>query len=183
MLNQLQNVLIASTSPIWVKITDFGLSKREKGTVLRTSCGTSGYIAPELIGLLPQTSNRASYARFVDIWSLGVMVHEILTSEIPFLQVDLDLISESGLDFESSVPEVDMAHLYEYCRGYRGFPMDSLENSKVSERGKDFVMGLLVANPCARMSATDALGSPWLLDGSREISGNLKSAQWQWKKP
>lgn len=170
MPSRLQNVLIASTSPIWVKITDFGLSKREKGTVLRTNCGTSGYIAPELIGLLPRSSNRESYARSVDIWSLGIMTHEVLTSEIPFLQVDSDRMSESGFESELLAPEIDMAHLYEYCYGHKGFPLDSLQNSQVSEKGQKFVMGLLVANPSARMSATDALESPWLLEKDQETS-------------
>lgn len=170
-------MLIASTDPIWVKITDFGLSKREKNTVLRTNCGTSGYIAPELIGLLPQTSSRISYARAVDIWSLGIMVHEILTSQIPFLQTDLDPMSESGFESELAPPEVDMAQLYEYCHGYREFPIESLQNSQVSKDGKDFVMGLLVANPSARMSATDALKSLWLLDRSQEIGGELQTSQ------
>lgn len=169
-LSRLQNVLIASTFPIWVKITDFGLSKREKGTVLRTNCGTSGYIAPELIGFLPRSSNRESYARSVDIWSLGIMTHEVLTSEIPFLQVDSDRMSESGFESELLAPEVDMAHLYEYCRGHKGFPLESLQNSQVSEKGQDFVMGLLAANPSDRMSATDALESPWLLEKDQETS-------------
>lgn len=125
---------------------------------------------------MPQTSNRESYARAVDIWSLGIIVHEILTSEIPFLQTDSDQMSESGFESELAPPEVDMTQLYEYCRGYREFPIESLQNSQVSKDGKDFVMGLLVANPRARLSAADALKSPWLLDRSQELSEELQAS-------
>lgn len=104
------------------------------------------------------------------------MVHEILTSEIPFLQTDLDPISESGFESELAQPEVDMAQLYEYCYGYKEFPIESLQNSQVSKDGRDFVMGLLVAKPSARMSATDALMSPWLLDRSQEIGGEFQAS-------
>lgn len=125
---------------------------------------------------MPQTSNRASYARAVDIWSLGIIVHEILTSEIPFLQTDSDQMSESGFESELAPPEVDMTQLYEYCHGYREFPIESLQNSQVSKDGKDFVMGLLAASPRARMSAADALKSPWLLDRSQELSEELQAS-------
>lgn len=47
------------------------------------------------------------------------MVHEILTLEIPFLQTDVDPISESGFGSELAQPEVDMAQLYEYCYEYK----------------------------------------------------------------
>lgn len=126
---------------------------------------------------MPQTSNRESYARAVDIWSLGIIVHEILTSEIPFLQTDSDQMSESGFESELAPPEVDMTQLYEYCHGYREFPIESLQNSQVSKDGKDFVMGLLVANPRARLSAASALKSPWLLDRSQEIGGKPQTPQ------
>lgn len=48
-----------------------------------------------------------------------------------------------------------MAQLYEYCYGYKEFPIESLQNSQVSKDGRDFAMGLLVVNPSTQMSAEE----------------------------
>ncbi|KAF8247665.1 Pkinase-domain-containing protein, partial [Wilcoxina mikolae CBS 423.85] len=73
-----QNIFVLSKSPsIWVKIADFGLSKRLIGdTVLRTQAYTKNYAAPEVCGF--------EYTNSVDIWSVGVITYEILTKKVPF---------------------------------------------------------------------------------------------------
>lgn len=89
-----QNILITSTtSPIEINITDFGISKQVQGTQLKTTCGIENYKALELRRLLPTAPRRRrrrgegpeTYTNAVDIWSLGTLVHVILTSELPFL--------------------------------------------------------------------------------------------------
>lgn len=48
-----QNILVASLSPIKVKITDFGVSKRAvDGPSFQTQVGTSSYMAPKVWGFL-----------------------------------------------------------------------------------------------------------------------------------
>lgn len=133
---------------------------------LRTSCGTSGYRAPELIGLLPRNFKNGKYTNAVDIWSLGIITHEILTSEIPFRlsESSMTLESDSGINTEPQTPEVDMDLVFEYCRDRRGFPVDALERSGVGKEGVDFVMRLLAAGPEARISAKDCLECAWLLE-------------------
>lgn len=162
---------MASLSPIWVKISDFGISKQSLGTSLRTAGGTLCYQAPELLGLLPRdmrTSLRDSYTKLVDIWALGAVAHEILTSEIPFLEryQDTDLMITSGLltacgsEPCSSEPAIDTEVLYNFCRGAE-FPSVSLREKGVSEGAINFVKCLMVANPHDRVSATDALKHEW----------------------
>ncbi|KAH8682605.1 hypothetical protein BX600DRAFT_492614 [Xylariales sp. PMI_506] len=49
------NILVSQPSPDWwVKIGDFGISKRvvEENTALRTMVGTKGYLAPEVFGMV-----------------------------------------------------------------------------------------------------------------------------------
>ncbi|EFO94528.1 hypothetical protein CRE_05210 [Caenorhabditis remanei] len=65
------NILISGDS---VKLGDFGVSTFEQG---RTICDTEGYMAPKII-----TDQMYSYQ--VDSYALGVIVHQILTTTMPF---------------------------------------------------------------------------------------------------
>jgi serine/threonine protein kinase len=61
-------------------LTDFGLSKLildEGEAVTGTFCGTSGYLAPEIVGGRP-------YSYGVDWWALGVLMCEMLSGKQPF---------------------------------------------------------------------------------------------------
>lgn len=129
-------------------------------------CGTQGYMAPELLRLLPQRFQARSMDEFtyaLDIWSLGCMVHEILTSQTPFLETDSGFSEfDSGFPTLAAAPEVDMARLYEYCHGKSPFPTEVLQNSQVAEEGIEFVKSLLVAVPHKRATAATALEDSWL---------------------
>ena len=60
-----------------VKLIDFGFAKRlsERSNYrTKTNCGTIGYTAPEILMSL---SN--GYGMSVDIWSLGIMIAELLS--------------------------------------------------------------------------------------------------------
>lgn len=160
---------MASISPIWVKISDFGISKRWGGTVLRTMCGTPAYKAPELLGLLPKILRPEGqiYSRSVDIWALGGITHQVLTSEIPFIEIS-ELVERStgestyySMDVSSSI---DGELLLDYCAGRVPFPDANLNAHGASDTAIDFVKSLMVADPTKRISATDALQSAWLAE-------------------
>jgi ribosomal protein S6 kinase beta len=72
-----ENILLSSTAH--VSITDFGFAKEissnEEGN--RTLCGTSEYMAPEMLV-------RNGYGKSVDWWSLGALCFEMLTGNPPF---------------------------------------------------------------------------------------------------
>lgn len=61
-------------------ITDFGLaSSRKKGDecLMKTTCGTPEYIAPEILVRKP-------YTNAVDMWALGVISYILLSGTMPF---------------------------------------------------------------------------------------------------
>lgn len=163
--NSNQNILIASRDPLWIKLADFGASKRANNTFLRTLCGTRGYLAPEMQGLLPRGMARGEqFTNALDLWSLGCIVYELLTSQIPFLELDLEVDELSGLDSSVMVNGIDMQLLYEYCQGKTDFPSEILLKSDVAEDGIEFVKSLLTANPSLRATASTALQNPWILN-------------------
>ncbi|KAL8251962.1 hypothetical protein R6Q59_035655 [Mikania micrantha] len=65
-----------------LKVTDFGLSAHTDCTrldgLLHTTCGTPAYVAPEVI------SRRGYDGAKADIWSCGVILFVLLTSQLPF---------------------------------------------------------------------------------------------------
>lgn len=153
------------------------MSKRQNLTDLRTNCGTPNYRAPELNGLLPgKFSTGKSFTNFMDMWSLGVIAHEILTSEIPFLQTPVEPDSESDAELEESTT-TDMDLLFRYCHGLKKFPTQALQNTSVSYDGIRLVTGLLAANPGSRLSAREALGSSWLSGGWGQDEPGYQTSQ------
>jgi len=70
-----QNILIHNWT---IKISDFGFAKSfEKNDLIATFCGSSLYMAPEII-------NRKEYKCTSDIWSLGVVLYELITKIHPY---------------------------------------------------------------------------------------------------
>ena len=74
-----ENILIDENNNI--KLCDFGLCANVNDGQRTTICGTYEYIAPEIIKEQP-------YDQSIDIWSLGILLYEMLHGYSPFRSLD-----------------------------------------------------------------------------------------------
>ena len=74
-----ENILYENkTEAARIKISDFGLSRDisiQNARPLKTSCGTPGYVAPEII-------RQQAYDDSVDLWAAGVIIYILLSIHI-----------------------------------------------------------------------------------------------------
>ncbi|XP_050989729.1 serine/threonine-protein kinase PAK 6 [Labeo rohita] len=123
-----------------IKLSDFGFCAQiSKDIPKRKSLvGTPYWMAPEVISKSP-------YGTEVDVWSLGIMVVEMVDGEPPYF---------------SETPVAAMKRL-------RDEPAPTVRNvHQVSPVLKDFLDRMLTRDPLERASATDLLEHPFLLQAS-----------------
>jgi hypothetical protein len=179
---------VASTSPLRLKLADFGIAKStSQDSVMRTAIGTSKYIAPEVYNLL-NLGPEEEYSQAVDMWALGTIAHEIMTGSIPFCapaptnntrtQNDKDnavnnddsamfsgiTYGNSGRSTKSTTSNTNIRELIEFCDGKRDFPLARSANGKLAYSSifKDFILCVLVPQPTLRLTAARALEHPWI---------------------
>ena len=142
------NILIVTSppKPWWVKIGDFGLSKRiqaqsEQGSSHEHVKGTPAYMPPELLGLFPTPPGSNPDPMRADMWSLGESIYQILTKCRTFK---------------------DITALGEYVRDLSSFPLVPLRRARVSKEGIDFIQSCMTPQPRDRGRAPTALQHDWI---------------------
>lgn len=93
-----ENLLLDSHGNL--KISDFGLSALPAQGVrlLRTTCGTPNYVAPEVL------SHKGYDGAIADIWSCGVILYVLMAGYLPFDEVDLSTLYSKIERAEFSCP-------------------------------------------------------------------------------
>ena len=104
-----------------MKISDFGLARFIRtDEIANTTCGTPGYVAPEIINLQP-------YGKECDYWSIGVVLYIMLSGSPPFF-------------------EDDKEDLFEKIRTCN-YDFDTPAWQNVSDSAKDLIQQILVVDP------------------------------------
>ena len=128
-----ENILLKDKSnAAAIKVTDFGLSKiyaddAAGEVVMKTACGTPGYVAPEVLG-------HEAYSQQVDLWSIGVIVYILLCGFPPFYA-----------DNDAQLFEKIKRGEYEFLRPYW---------DPISDSAKDFIRQMLRVDPKQRITST-----------------------------
>ncbi|CAE1251396.1 Serine/threonine-protein kinase shk2,Serine/threonine-protein kinase ste20,Serine/threonine-protein kinase 3,Serine/threonine-protein kinase 4,Serine/threonine-protein kinase pakC,Serine/threonine-protein kinase CLA4,Serine/threonine-protein kinase dst1,Serine/threonine-protein kinase 4 homolog A,Serine/threonine-protein kinase PAK 6,Serine/threonine-protein kinase PAK 2,Serine/threonine-protein kinase STE20,Serine/threonine-protein kinase MST20 [Pyricularia oryzae 70-15],Serine/threonine-protein kinase TA len=119
-----------------VKLSDFGFCAQVNPDLpkRKSLVGTPYWMAPEVISRLP-------YGQEVDIWSLGIMVIEMVDGEPPFF-------NEPPL---------------QAMRRIRDMPPPKLRNdTKITPRLQGFIEKMLVRDPSSRATAYELLQHPFI---------------------
>ncbi|TGJ76816.1 hypothetical protein E0Z10_g10823, partial [Xylaria hypoxylon] len=144
-----KNILVVRDRPNWwVKIADFGLSKRIEGnTALRTRICTPAYAAPEVLGIftkydldLPREAME-EYSMAVDIWSLGSVVYRMRTGQDAF---------------------EDSRDLLQFVVYERPLFMGLLLSHGASAGCTKFIESCLIPSPSHRPAVDQLAGDSWL---------------------
>ncbi|KAH6556008.1 hypothetical protein KP509_1Z211200 [Ceratopteris richardii] len=135
---KLENILLPSKKSGYenLKLVDFGASPDfSDRRWFRDFEGTPYYIAPEVVA-------GTGYNEKVDIWSLGVLLHVILSGYVPF-----------NSDSEAEI--------------FRNIARSRLNLNRspwhaISGAAKDLLKGMLQKNPYRRLRLAQIMAHPWL---------------------
>jgi len=132
-----------------VKIADFGFSKNfgEDGEKLMTSCGSPGYVAPEIL-------TAESYDKSVDMWSVGVIIYILLSGYPPFYADSAPALFKKIMDVK--------------------YDFDDSVWDDISDSAKDLIRNLLVKDPTKRFTAKQCLQHPWVSGSAAKSKATLK---------
>ncbi|PHH79641.1 hypothetical protein CDD82_2254 [Ophiocordyceps australis] len=120
-------------------IADFGLSRimdEERFHVLTTTCGTPGYMAPEIF-------KKTGHGKPVDLWAIGVITYFLLCGYTPF---------DRESDFEEMQAILNADYSFTPDVYWRG----------VSSQAKDFIRRCLTVDHARRITAHEALQHPFI---------------------
>ncbi|KAI5839367.1 kinase-like domain-containing protein [Morchella snyderi] len=172
------NVLIASASPnLRVKLADFGITKSTdpSASVMGTyNTGTRKYMAPEVQGYNDEHIRANNgYTKAVDMWSLGVLTHEIFTGIAPFCmdpQQSTTGVSNLGGtgaslyytgDTRLEAPPSPLM-LWKYRQSPDAFPETHLQEASAPDDLISFIREIMQFRPEERLPASKALEHPWI---------------------
>jgi len=135
-----------------IKVADFGLAFIADDPLgkAKGEAGTPLYMAPEVL-------KKASkgYTAEVDVWSIGCMMHELLTGEPPFMANDKMRLKRLVLGFKGMSGNSTLDPAAKKIRA-------DFKKDNVSATAQDLIIKLLNPKGKQRITASNAMEEPWL---------------------
>ena len=138
-----ENILIGENDVL--KLCDFGWAKELNVNKRATFCGTMEYMAPEIVG-------SEMYDFSVDIWSLGILLYELIMGHSPFRSK-----SKKDRNVMIKIKKHDLV-----------FDKDK----NISKECIDLINKLLEVNPETRLKIKDIFEHPFILANENKIKKN-----------
>ncbi len=130
-----ENILFSDKKNLYtLKLIDFGLAANSDQEI--KTVGTPSYMSPEMI------DGNVTYVS--DIWSVGVIVYQMITGDLPFI----------GKDDNNKT-------LYEKIKN-GNYDTEILNEKDCSEEVKDFINKALQKDIKNRLTVDEALNHPWI---------------------
>jgi serine/threonine protein kinase len=142
-----------------IKLADFGFARYlETSALAETLCGSPLYMSPELLRMQP-------YDAKADLWSVGVLLVELLTGKTPFTgRSPLHLLH--NIEKNEWANAVTHPTLAEFSSDHAHRTLGGMLNESVAEdlssECKDLIWCLLRRNANARMGFNEFFKHPWV---------------------
>lgn len=151
---KLENIFVMEDGN--VKIGDWGLCAFDtKNRLCTSSCGTLGYMAPELLC-------RQSYkAEKVDVWSLGVVLFSMVFGIRPY--TDPKFRQRNPNDFNWRDVWLNAILLKQWDKVWLSHGRDTMEVEIASPELKDLIEIMFDGNCDRRASLRDLYNHPWVV--------------------
>ncbi|XP_050534943.1 serine/threonine-protein kinase S6KL-like isoform X2 [Daktulosphaira vitifoliae] len=144
-----ENILLDNDG--YFQLIDFGLSKwLPIGCSTRTICGTSQYMAPEIL-------QSGIYNHAVDWWSAGILLFQMLTNQYPpknheDIKIALEHVSKGATDIILKLLETNPQHRLKSLRHakfqtfFHGFDFSDVTSKKI--KPNELLKQLILKIPC-----------------------------------
>lgn len=146
---KLENILMADSKRTIVKLTDFGFVREYnpyKRQFLSTMCGTTAYMAPEVL-------KNEKYSGFaIDVWSMGVILYAMIYGELPF---------DSDDEVTTKVKIVNDEPVFK---------------DNIPAEANVLLRKMLSKDPSVRPTVAEILNSPFLIDTTNKMEEKNSSA-------
>ena len=130
-----QNILLTSVNNPSLKLADFGFAQfMKEESYSRSLRGSPLYMAPEIL-------KNKFYDSKVDLWSVGVILHEVIFGYAPFISNSLNELEEKIMD---------------------DTPIQIPNHVMLSDTCKDLLKNLLQRNPADRLSFEEFFNHPFI---------------------
>ncbi|XP_011864762.1 PREDICTED: myosin light chain kinase, smooth muscle-like isoform X3 [Vollenhovia emeryi] len=139
-----ENIMCRTRTSHQIKLIDFGLAQALKSdTPIRVLFGTPEFIPPEIISYEPIGTES-------DMWSVGVICYVLLTGLSPFM-------GDNDAETFANITRAD-------------YDLEDEAFDAISNDAKNFISSLLVKRKELRMSATQCLEHPWMVQHATAMS-------------